>query len=636
EINFDNEFSNDYEQIKLLEELKLVKINLKELNKKVQKDKHSLEDEAANQTKEKNRQRTILYKVKEELETKQKSYIQNKNQSEIDFKNAKQVAKEEKEKKISELNSNYISLEKSIEINNERVDELAKIIESVSVDINTQVNSEIEIYKNKIREFESSKNIKIKKIEEKYKKDKQNNEAEKLEVLTSQGVDEKLLNELVSKKEKLTNKLNDIDKYRAYVAVYISEYQDAIKTIPLKEDELIVNESELKEIEKNLKSLELNYKNVDTKISENIDELKTIKNNLNNFLKKYTQRIENEKIQKSIKNSLILNFNENIDDDKIDYEIIDTLFNIYEKIKSNESKIKSLVLESLKNLKYNNIFKIDIPTDFIEDVQYTKTAKELVEYIAKNKLAPLKEASSEQFKGEIRKIKKELDSFEEAILDIHGQIKSLANGIRKAVESFNVIDSIEIRPEDTNNNLLYSLKSLSTFYDDNSESFLSGLFNENIQESKKVKNELDNKILELVDLLNTSKEYLELEDGFVLEFKIIEKGNNLKWRQNIDDIGSNGTSTLVKSIINISMLQMVSKNIVKNNQITSHCILDEIGTISTDYFRELKEFVNHSGFVFLNGMPIEDDMLISMYPTIYVGQNYGNYSKMILASKMEI
>jgi hypothetical protein len=81
---------------------------------------------------------------------------------------------------------------------------------------------------------------------------------------------------------------------------------------------------------------------------------------------------------------------------------------------------------------------------------------------------------------------------------------------------------------------------------------------------------------------------------------------------------------------------MVSKNVANENQILTHCILDEIGTISTEYFRELKDFVNRSGFVFLNGMPIEDDMLISMYPTIYIGQNQGNYSQMILASKMEV
>ena len=116
----------------------------------------------------------------------------------------------------------------------------------------------------------------------------------------------------------------------------------------------------------------------------------------------------------------------------------------------------------------------------------------------------------------------------------------------------------------------------------------------------------------------------------------MENGHDLKWRQTLSDIGSNGTSTLVKSIINISMLQMVSKNSIKESPLLSHCILDEIGTISTDYFKELKDFVNQSGFVFLNGMPIEDDMLISMYPTIYVGQKHANYSRMILASSMEI
>ena len=154
--------------------------------------------------------------------------------------------------------------------------------------------------------------------------------------------------------------------------------------------------------------------------------------------------------------------------------------------------------------------------------------------------------------------------------------------------------------------------------------------------SAKLREELREKIVELVQLLNVSKEYLELEDGFVLEFKVVERGNDLKWRQTLNDIGSNGTSTLVKSIINISMLKMVSKNIVKDSPIVSHCILDEIGTISTEYFRELKDFVNQSGFVFLNGMPTEDDMLMSMYPTIYVGQNLGEYSKMILATRVAL
>ncbi|MBL0707949.1 MAG: ATP-binding protein [Sulfurimonas sp.] len=223
-------------------------------------------------------------------------------------------------------------------------------------------------------------------------------------------------------------------------------------------------------------------------------------------------------------------------------------------------------------------------------------------------------------------------------MDIEGEVKNLRNGIKKAIDSFKVIDDIDIRFQDANNNIFNTLKALSLFYDNNNDKFLSGLFDSfsDDKTSQMAREELREKIIELVKLLNVSAEYLELKDGFVLEFKAIENGNDLKWRQTLDDIGSTGTSTLVKSIINISMLNMVRKNIVKNNEIITHCILDEIGTISTQYFKELKDFVNESGFVFLNGMPTEDDMLISMYPNIYIGRNFGNYSKMIWASKIEI
>ncbi|MDF1883602.1 hypothetical protein JHD49_06595, partial [Sulfurimonas sp. SAG-AH-194-C21] len=289
-------------------------------------------------------------------------------------------------------------------------------------------------------------------------------------------------------------------------------------------------------------------------------------------------------------------------------------------------------------LKQNNIFKIVIPNDFVSNSSYLKTAKELIEYIENDKLALFKDASLDKFKSNINFIKKQLGVFEDALLDIEGEVRNLRNGIKKAIGSFRVIDDIDIRFQDANSNVLNTLKSLSYFYEQNNDKFLSGLF-DSVSDDKmaqRAREELREMIVELVKILNVSKEYLELENGFVLEFKAVEKGNDLKWRQTLDDVGSTGTSTLVKSIINISMLKLVSKSISTNSDIVTHCILDEIGTISTQYFKELKDFVNESGFVFLNGMPTEDDMLISMYPTIYVGQNFGKYSKMILASKMDI
>ena len=160
---------------------------------------------------------------------------------------------------------------------------------------------------------------------------------------------------------------------------------------------------------------------------------------------------------------------------------------------------------------------------------------------------------------------------------------------------------------------------------------ISGLFiAQNREDTAKVQNELASKIESLSSLLSSSKEYLSLQEGFVLTFTVKENGNKLKAAQSLNDIGSNGTSTLVKSIINISLLEMVNQN----SKILNHCILDEIGTISPRYFKELKNYANSSGFLFVNGMPTEDDILISMYPTVYIGQNHGKYSRMLLASKM--
>jgi len=632
-VEFEDEFSNEYNQETLLQNLNLLKTNIKELNKKTQKEKHFLEDTASKQTKERNIQRTILYKEKEELEATKKAYIKNRDQLNINLNEAKKEARELRNDEVKRVNEQLIFVTESMKNSSQKINHLVETIKLETASINNFINDEVHKLQAQITELNTAYETEIKELNTKRIIEEKRYEDEKLEALKSEGVDKKVLDTLVFEQKEIESKLKYIETHKKYVILY-NEIKDELEKIPFKQEELRHQESEYKNISNRLKSLQFEYKNSDEKLYKTLKELEKQNDNFYVFIKKYEQKIKNQKIQQSMKKTVLLDFKMDINSIQID--TIDTLLTIFESIKSNESEIKSLVVRSLKDLKVDNIFKIDIPTDYLEDIEYTKTARELVEYIKKDKLTPLKDALSEQFKGEIRKITKELDIFDDALLDIQYQIKSLGNTMRKAVDSFNVIDSIEIKSEETNNNLLHHLKSLAEFYDKNSDNFLNGLFDINSQDTKKIKNELDNKIVELVELLNVSKEYLELEDGFVLEFKIVEKGNNLKWRQNIDDIGSNGTSTLVKSIINISMLQMVSKNIVKNSQLLSHCVLDEIGTISTDYFKELKEFVNRSGFVFLNGMPIEDDMLISMYPTIYVGQNYGSYSKMILASKMEI
>jgi len=635
EIEYEEEFSNNYQQTKLLEDLKIIKNRVKELNKKALTDKKNLEKEAQQLTKEKNRQRAILYKLKSDLQEKELSYSKNIEQRYDNLKDLERLAKEQRESEISKLQTVYASQELDIVNLEKKILEIDTKIKNIKDEIDNSTTKTITNLKEEIKELELNQKTKIEDIKTKYREDSKLIDDELMVALKDEGIDDKLLKEIQNQIESLKSKLEYITQNKAYVTVYISEYQEEIKTIPQKVENLKKLKTFRDELKGELKSVKLKYDEDSKKLENQKNEINNKKSDFENFLKEYSEKIENQDIQDSIKRVSILQSNTIIDNINIK-QVIGELVTLYQNIKLNERDIKGFVLDVRQVLKPDNIFKIEIERDYIDSHSYLKTAKELISYIQNDKLSYFKNSSSDGFKSSLNSIKKELSIFEDAILDVESEIINLRNTINKAVDSFVVIDNIKIRFQDSHNEILNSLKTLSTFYDNNNDKFLSGLFNSNDDSTQRIKDELGSKISDLVDLLKVSKEYIELEDGFVLEFKVTEKGNDLKWRQTLNDIGSNGTSTLVKSIINISMLQMVSKNIVKNSEILSHCILDEIGTISTDYFKELKDFVNRSGFVFLNGMPIEDDMLISMYPTIYVGQNQGNYSRMILASKMDI
>ncbi|MEA3492036.1 MAG: ATP-binding protein [Campylobacterota bacterium] len=637
-ITFEEEFQNAYDRSKLLKELKLIKESIKKLNRDSLKKSTVLNDEASSATKEKNRQRTILHKEKVKLDENRKSYEKNRAFSELSLQKAKEDADELKKHESTKLQK-ALSIDKlKLAELNENIIKISQKIEEISQSIKEDIAKHIAKLNRELQENESELTSKIETLKDECTHNIESNQNKLNEVLKNSGANSQLIEDISNKMKKLELMLQDIEKNRPTVIVYLAEYKERLKTIPslekkLKDDREFLDGLREKEVQINKE-----YRAKESELKDQKEILDTQKVDIEKFIATYAEKIEGQEISRAIKNSLNLN-NYNLDNTLLAKpSMIDFIITLFEEIKQAQDSIASSVIKILKELNDDNIFKINIPSDNIDDNSYLKTAKELIEYIKNDKLTLIKDVSLDKFKSNIVLIKKQLSNFEDGLIDIKSEVNSLRNSIRKAVDSFRVIDNINIRFEDANSSVLNALSELSEFYDNNSSSFLSGLF-ESLdvnRSSQRLKEELGEKIVELVALLNVSKEYLYLEEGFVLEFKVVERGNDLSWRQTLNDIGSNGTSTLVKSIINISMLKMVSKNIVKDSPIVTHCILDEIGTISTDYFKELKEFVNSSGFVFLNGMPTEDDMLMSMYPAIYIGQNFGDYSKMILASKVSI
>ncbi len=638
-INFKEELSNDYNQEVLLRELQEIKIDIQNHNKDFRKEKEKLRKNAKNETDIKNRERSRLYSNKKRAEEEEKKYIEYQLKSKKSLEEEKNRAEELREENNQRLNREYIEQETNIKSLQNQIIKLEQIIQNIENSIKIKTKKESDRLKSESKELIEKENNDIKKIDIDYQDTKEKTEKELLDILSNKGIDTKLLQEYQNKIDNIKIKLKKIEENTHFVVSYLKEYQNKIKNIPKLEEKLFQDNNIFKLLEDKQKEIDFKYKEENNKINNTLKNIKIINEEIKRFIKKYDNEISNQDIGQKIKSITTLEHNKNIDnlleDKEFMSEVISNIIKLNTEIMLAEKSFEKLLLQCLSGLDKNNIFKIEIIDDYINNsiLEQIKVAKDLIEYIEKDKIKIFKDNLSNIFNSSIETIRKSMDIFNNAVSDIYSEVSKLKNRVNYAVKSFQVIDNIYLKTEDSSSEVLQMLNSLIYFYDENSDKFLNGLFRVDDEKNQRAKDKLSSKINDLVQLLDRTKERLYLEDGFLLKFKVIEKGNDLGWRETLNDTGSNGTSTLVKSIINISMLQLVNKDMNKNQNLISHCILDEIGTISTRYFKELKKFVNSSGFHFLNGMPVEDDGVISIYPTIYIGEDCGHYSKMLLATK---
>lgn len=642
-IEFEDEnFGFEYDVSSLESELKLLNSKIKEQNKIFHEESQKLEVNAREETSKLNRKRTKLLKVQQEkkhLLEKYNGYI-TKSQNSLTEANSR--AKSMRVEAMKRLTKQLLEQHEIIKNLRDKEKAIALKIENILNDIKVHTKNIIQKLDDELDLLKISEQNTIDAINEKYREDKKQGSLELNKHLEESGVNKKVLDELNGKMIECKNKLENIEKNFSNVSTYLNVYVEKIKNLPFREADLEKEKQLLLDLREKLKVIKEKFQLKLNDMDEELKKVEEVKKSLNAFLKKYTDKIENHSIEKQIKNILSLEYNEDVSNILSNHEllstIIDRLLNTHKEVENNHDAIIYKTQIATKGLDKTNIFKLEVIDDYMEESAniklYLSVANGLIEYIEKDKMSVLKETSSSKFINHLNAITKDIDLFEASLMDIEGKVKKLDNKVKKAVDSFKVIDSIHIKKESANNEVLEKLKLVTEFYTQNSEKFLSGLFSteQEKEENSKAQNELSSKIEDLVKLLSSSKEFLSLQEGFVLTFTVTENGNRLNPAQTLNDIGSNGTSTLVKTIINISLLQMVNEK----SQILNHCILDEIGTISPSYFRELKDYANSSGFLFVNGMPTEDDMLISMYPTVYIGQNYGNYSKMLLASKMVV
>ena len=125
------------------------------------------------------------------------------------------------------------------------------------------------------------------------------------------------------------------------------------------------------------------------------------------------------------------------------------------------------------------------------------------------------------------------------------------------------------------------MKRIKDFHDDNQyamgELNLFSSANRDEVNQKAVGHLLD-LMKSLVD--NPQRRYLTLSDLFLLQFRIVENDNDTGWVDKLSHVGSEGTDTLVKAIINIMLINVFKGKVSRKfGDFRIHCMMDEIGKL---------------------------------------------------------
>lgn len=439
--------------------------------------------------------------------------------------------------------------------------------------------------------LEKNKKIELEKQNESYKN-----------LLKDKNVDIQKLQQIENEIVTLGNKIKEITSYQIIIIEYNKDKKEYLdKEEEFKKEQRVLRE-EFKKTEDDFYEIkgkftiaqnELNLKTNQLQEGKN-EKLNDLKNILN-FEKNPTferyksldfHYISNNSVKEDI--TSILNALETL---KEQYD------NGYKKIQSQLSKLNSLFDNTLGMKK------------LLDDVQ---TAYLLKEYFEQNKISHSKELLGEN----IDKIIKYIVSNYDKLLDSQGQIKTLISKITKLFSSIhiNVIDSLELRYQEGNNKIIEIISKIKKENDENNFGFSTNLFS-----TTKESNNLVKLLSDLVDTIehdNINK--IDLEDSFILEFRVVENGNDSKWLSSLDMIGSNGTDVLVKSMIYIAMLHIFKEQSTKK-ELMVQVVLDEVGILSQKYLKELIEFANKYGILFVNGAP--DEKLIGTYKRVSLISN---------------
>ena len=300
--------------------------------------------------------------------------------------------------------------------------------------------------------------------------------------------------------------------------------------------------------------------------------------------------------------SVVSCFSENDKTDLRVSEVITEMNKNHYLSKDHYTDLQECINKFAGHFQENNLFKFK--TKFINRTDYFAFADNLKEFIDENKITEFKKRVEERFAHIIRQIGSETNDFISKEGEISQVVKEINNDF-VARNFVGAIKSMELRTQKSANPIFLLLVEIKNFNDENSFDLgAPGLFSSS---DLSIKNEKAISLLKLLikEITSSREKEILLSDSFELQFKIVENDNDTGWVEKLTNVGSEGTDTLIKAMINIMLLNVFKDRVTrkKRGDFSLHCMMDEIGKLHPNNVKGILKFANDRNILLINSSP---------------------------------
>ena len=265
-------------------------------------------------------------------------------------------------------------------------------------------------------------------------------------------------------------------------------------------------------------------------------------------------------------------------------------------------KLKAAVNLFKGNFTTKNTFNFRMELTLDDD--YLDFANNLEDFLTYNKIEEFRRRTSERYVDILARVSKEMGDLTSHESKVDKIIHDINNDFRER-NFAGVIKLIALQPVPSADKMVLLMKRIKEFNDDNlyamGELNLFSTANRDEVNEKAVGYLLDF-MKSLVD--NPQRQLLTLSDLFLLQFRIVENDNDTGWVDKLSHVGSEGTDTLVKAMINIMLINVFKGKVSRKfGDFRIHCMMDEIGKLHPQNVKGILDFANARNILLINSSP---------------------------------